>query len=94
MFFLLGYRQRRSWLIFLAVNLATQGCLNAMLTGPNLGPYWMFAFLLGETLILGVELAAFVGLLRERRNRAPLYAIYANLASLLAGGLFLAYLPV
>ena len=94
-FFLLGYRKTYSWLVFLLVNLLTQGALNLMLTGPNLSGYWMLGYLLGECAVLAIELIAFLPLLKERsKGWAITHVILANFASLLIGGLLITYLPV
>lgn len=94
-FFLFGYRKRESWIAFLAINIVTQGALNAMLTGPGLGSYWWFGFVFGEIVILTVELIAFINSVKEfRKRRAVLYTVTANLASLILGGLLITYLPV
>lgn len=94
-FFAFGYREGRSWLIFFAINILTQGGLNAMLTGPGMGSYWMFGFILGEIVVLIVEMIAFIKLMKERgKGRIVLYTITANIASLVLGGFLIAYLPV
>lgn len=94
-FFLVGYRKRNSWLVFLGVNLITQGGLNLMITGPMVGSYWMYGYILGEIVIVVVESNAYARLLKEQsRRRAILCAILANLVSLVLGGLLLAYLPI
>lgn len=94
-FWLFGYRNRRSWVVFLLVNLATQTGLNAMIHGPDLRGYWFLGYALGEVLILLAELGLFVGLLKEREKpRAVMHAILANLVSLWVGGLLIEYLPV
>ncbi|NLP18648.1 MAG: hypothetical protein GX376_06080 [Firmicutes bacterium] len=94
-FFLFGYREKRSWLVFLVVNILTQGGLNAMITGPGLGAYWMIGFIFGELVILIVEMIAFLKLVREhKKSRTALYTVVANAASLVLGGLLITYLPV
>lgn len=96
-FFLLGYRQKRSWIIFLLVNLVTQGGLNLVLSGPAItqNGYWFIAFLFLEAVILSGEAIVFPLLLREHtRKRALAYAILANLFSLILGGALLTQLPV
>lgn len=94
-FFLFGYRTKASWIAFFAINLVTQGTLNVMLTGPNLGSYWGLGFILGEIVVLVVELIAFSGFLKEfgKRHVAG-YTVCANLVSLIIGGLLITYLPV
>lgn len=94
-FFLFGYRQKRSWTVFLLMNLITQGGLNALLTGPNMGSYWMIGYTLGECVVLFGELLPFTSLVQEHsRVRAAVYVVAANIASLLLGGLLLTHLPV
>lgn len=94
-FLAFGYRQKSSWRLFLIVNLITQGGLNLLFTGPLLSAYWMIGYYLVESIIFLFEMAVFGLLMREgSRKRAVLYAFVANLFSLLAGGILLAYLPV
>ena len=96
-FFLFGYRSRRSWIVFLCVNLATQAFLNCMLS--NVLDYESYvpflAFILSEIVIVIAECLAFPLLTREKRKgRAVLYALCANLLSLAAGGWMLSNLPI
>ena len=102
-FLLFGYRQRRSWLVFLLVNLVTQLGVNLLLLG-NLGPlgnlygtwitFW-FLYLPMELAVLLIEIIAFRELLRERtKSRATGFAACANLCSWALGGLLLTYLPI
>ncbi len=94
-FFLFGYRKRRSWLAFLAVNLVTQGALNALFTGPDIGSYWMIGFVVGEIVVLAVETATLVGIISEHtRRRTVFFVLSANAASLLLGGQLIARLPI
>lgn len=94
-FFLFGFREKRSWLIFLGVNLLSQGSLNAMITGPGLASYWMIGFILGEIAVLVAEIIAFILLVKEyKKSRIVLYTITANIASLILGGFLITYLPV
>lgn len=94
-FWLFGYRSRKSWGLFLTVNLITQIGLNAMLTGPEIGGYWPLGLLLLEVIVLVIELIAFsTGLKEQSRARAIGFAILANAASLLAGGFLISRLPI
>lgn len=94
-FFLFGYRKKASWLAFFAINLVTQGALNAMLTGPSLGSYWGLGFIFGEIVVLVVELIAFTCFVKEfGKRRAVVYTVTANAASLILGGLLISYLPI
>lgn len=94
-FFLFGYRQKKSWLVFVLVNLLTQGGLNAMLTGPNLSNYWILGYIFGEIVVLIVEIIAFLSLIKEyRKRRVAFFVIIANTASLILGDMLITYLPV
>ncbi len=100
-FFLSGYRKRRSWLVFFIVNLVTQGYLNFRLmagTSTLFDTYYLrgaFVILcIVEVLIFAVEAVAFAFLLREHtKKRAVFYAFIANAASLGMGGLILSVMP-
>ena len=96
--YLMGSRQRKSWLIFLLVNLITQGGLNLMLNRADLlssGVYWMLGYGLMELLIFGIEAIAYALLLREKgTGRAAAAAFTANAASLVLGGFLLSQLPI
>lgn len=95
-FFLFGYRSRRSWAIFLAVNLVTQALLNIAIAGTAFrSGYWVFLYGFGEALIFAAETAVFALTLREHgRGRGALCALTANAASLAVGGWVIANLPV
>lgn len=93
---LFGFRQRRTWLVFLAVNLVTQVglhlfCDGQVLAGAQGGfAYYLLLLAVPELVILAVEAVAYGLLLREETvGRRVGYAICANLASFLIG-----FLPV
>ncbi len=102
-FLFFGYRQRRSWLIFLGVNLVTQLGVNLLLlhmAGPfynmrgGMGLLFWMVYLPAELLVLAVEIGAFRSLLREKsKGRATACAACANLLSWALGGAMLTYLP-
>lgn len=93
--YLAGYRQRRSWIIFLVVNLITQGLLNLAVQGPNSMYMAYLVLLLGEPLVFLLEMITFTLALRERSHlRAAVTSLLANLFSLAAGGAMLLYLPI
>ena len=104
-FLLFGYRQKRSWLVFLLVNLVTQLgvnlCIYCVASPTALEPYAALIYL-GlllytpmEILVLVAEAIAFSRLLKEhRKRRAVGYAFVANLFSWALGGALLAYLPL
>jgi hypothetical protein len=96
-FFLFGYRSKKSWLIFLIINLVTQGLLYIILDSSNspLNSYVLFPLIGGEILVLVVEIIAFSFLIGEHsRLRTVLYVILANLLSLVLGGYLIMVLPV
>lgn len=95
--FLYGYRQLRSWLSFLGVNLLTMGAVNYVVRGwlnvdmANVYPL----FFVGLLLVLLFELLSLVVLLSEYvRNKAVSYAVTANLAGFVAIFMMLSFLPV
>ena len=103
-FLLFGYRQKRSWLVFLLVNLVTQLgvnlCIYCVASPTALEPYAALIYL-GlllytpmEILVLVAEAIAFPRLVKEhRKRRAVGYAFVANLFSWALGGALLAVLP-
>lgn len=94
-FYLLGLREKKSWMLFLMVNLVTQGWLNTLIEGPNMGYMWFFGFIFAEGLILVVEWAIYLAWLKEfTKKRASIAVWLANMASLLLGGCLLTVLPI
>ena len=88
---LFGFREKRSWLVFLAVNTVTQAGLH-LVTGAALAQAgWHFlnyflTIVLLELVIWGAEAAAYAFLFRERsRARRVGYAFAANIASFVLG---------
>lgn len=94
--YLFGFRSRRSWVVFLILNLITQGALNVLLMGSALyGSYWLLGYILIEPVIFLVEGLVYAIAMKERTTaRRVLCALTANAASLVLGGYLLAYLPV
>jgi hypothetical protein len=98
-FFFFGYRHKRSWIVFLAVNLITQGILYFWLNAssyPLVNSYLggvIISLIAGEILVFIIEIATFLSLINERsRWLTLLYVILANIASLIAGGYLLNFL--
>lgn len=99
-FYLFGYREKASWILFLITNLVTQIALNLLLmlisnmTITYMAPLFLL-YLIGEGLVFLMEILVFVFGLRERsKGRATLCALAANAASLILGGLILIFLPL
>lgn len=95
-FFLFGFRQKRSWIVFLALNLVTQLWVNLFISGSAFsGGYWIFGYWGIELVIFLVESVVFPLATREKKKwQCVLYALTANLVSLLAGGWLISHLPV
>jgi hypothetical protein len=95
-FFLFGYRSKRSWLVFVIVNLFTQAGLNYFLINNVLSfsSYLIFSLIALEIVVFIVELLAFSLFVNEhRRSRTALYVFTANLLGLLLGGYLITVLP-
>ncbi|SCY37723.1 hypothetical protein [Alkaliphilus peptidifermentans] len=95
-FLLFGFRQKRSWIIFLIINLITQGGLNLWLNGFSpLASYIIFSLIFAELIIFAVEIIAFSTLVKEHSGyRKVSFVLVANLLSLIAGGYMITILPI
>ncbi len=95
-FFLFGLRERRSWGIFVLINLVTQAFLNVAFAGADYETYMMmYLYAAVEVVVFLVEMIAFPLTVREQsRRRMVVYAFAANAVSLYVGGLLLSYMPV
>jgi hypothetical protein len=99
-FFLFGYRQKISWIVFLAVNLITQGILfiflNSLSPTPLSGEFYIIlTMIVAEIFIFVVEIAVFLIFVKEhRRWRTASYVLTANLLSLIFGGFLITLLPI
>lgn len=95
-FWLFGFRAKRSWIAFAVINFMTQGALNIWLNGfPPLVSYVMLTLVFGEILVFIAEIIAFSIFIKEHhRLRIFLYVIIANLLSLWAGGYMISVLPI
>ena len=91
LFWLFGFRDRRGWLVFLAVNTATQVGLHLAVGSilPQAGWHFLnytLTILIPELIIWAAEAAAYAFLLREHsRGRRVGYAFAANFASFVLG---------
>jgi hypothetical protein len=101
-FWLFNYREKKSWIIFLVLNLLTQGILYVWLTqytGPVhrhvSGLYLIGPLILGEFLVFLAEMIGFLIFIKEhRRIKTAAYVMAANFFSLIAGGFILTLIPV
>lgn len=96
-FWIFGYRQKRSWIIFICVNLVTQGILNIILGSEGwISSYYLgFLLILGELLVFILEMIAFPVLVKEHgKIRSITYAIISNFISLFIGGYIISALSL
>lgn len=99
LFSIYGYRQLKSWLIFLFTNLFTQGVLNylftVMVVPPDTRGYFSMLYVLVELFVIVFECLIFSFLVNEHgRKRGLKFAFYANLTSLILGGALIAMMPI
>lgn len=94
-FFLFGFREKRSWIIFILINLITQGALNIWINGLfPIQAYLLIGLIFLEILILIVESIVILSRLKEHKKaRRLLFVLSANLLSLVVGGYILTVLP-
>jgi len=95
-FLLFGFKRKNSWVIFLIINLITQGVLNIWINSftPIQG-YIIFGLIFGEIFILIAEIIAFLMFVKEHNSlRKVIYILTANLVSLIAGGYIITILPI
>ncbi len=95
-FFLFGFREKRSWIIFLVMNLLTQGALNiALNSGSVLAIHSMFKLFIMEFWVFVAEIATVLALIREHgKLRRVAFALTANILSLVLGFYLISSLPV
>lgn len=95
-FWLFGFRSKGSWIIFLIVNLLTQGWLNIVINSYAFqGGYWAITYALMELGIFFAESLTFPLVVNEKKKiRSVLYALAANAASLIAGIFLIGHLPL
>jgi hypothetical protein len=96
-FYIFGYRQKRSWFVFLAVNLVTKGVLNIWLNseGSLMSSYLILSLIIGEFFVFTAEITAFPVFIKEHKtSRILIYVFVANIISLITGGYIISVLPV
>lgn len=95
-FYMFGFREKRSYYIFLLVNLITQFFLNYNIN--NMLPttsYMMLNIIFMEIIILITELITLNLLIKEKSKvRISLFVIVANLLSYIVGGYIIMNLPI
>ena len=102
-FYLWGYREKRSWIVFLMVNLVTQFGVNIAIlcflpaASRTYDAMWAKVLLYGpmEVLVILLEAIALPLLLKEQRKRTAVgCAVMANILSWFLGSVLLSVLPV
>lgn len=93
-FFLFAYREKRSWIVFLIVNLVTQGILHVWITVLGYSNYGILFLWIGEMIVLIVEIVVYLFALKEHKKpRAVGFAFLANFLSLILGTVLYHLLP-
>lgn len=95
-FLIFGFRNKKSWLAFLIINLLTQGILNIVLNGfsPFLS-YKIIGLIFLEFFVFVAEIVGFLVFAKEHgKFRRIAYVLIANLTSLIMGGYLITALPI
>lgn len=95
-FFLFGFRHKRSWIVFLGMNILTQGFLNIVLNGASpFASYLILTLIFIEFWIFLAEiLGALIFIKEHRKIRRISYVLMANTASLVLGSYLITRLPI
>lgn len=95
-FLLFGFRDKKSWIAFLIMNLLTQGILNIALNGASpFASYLILNLILMEFLVFVAEIMGVLVFIKEHKKfRRVSYVLVANLASLILGGYLITILPI
>lgn len=95
-FFIFGFREYKSWTMFIFINLITQGILNVWLgTHQLVGGYIFFSLVFGGIFVYITEMISFSHFIKEKsRARTIIYVLMANSLSLVAGGYLISRLPL
>ncbi len=96
LFYLFGFREKRSWIAFFVINLITQVGLNAVLSAAEIeSGYAILGLIILEIFVFLVEIPAFLIALKEKKWwHRLIYVLVANLLSLLVGGILILTLPI
>lgn len=95
-FFLMGYRQTRTWILFFIVNLVTQGTLNYSITMSwTDNAYVLLGFVVLEMFILVIEWIALLLTVKEgKKLKLWLTITLANILSAFLGGYLILNFPL
>lgn len=96
-FYWFGYREKRSWAVFILTNVLTQTGLSFLMAQAEFGINLLslLVYFVAEPLVFIVEALAYAVLLREKSwKRGIACALSANAASLFLGLLLYAFVPI
>ncbi len=95
-FYLFGFRQRKSWRIFLVLNLLTQAWLNSVINNNAFSnAYWVPMLYLMELAIFAAEMLVISICVKEQRRwKRVVGPLAANSASFAVGMLLISWLPI
>lgn len=94
-FWLMGYRKKRSWLVFIIINLATQFILSLLLSSGNISTFKLYDLWIAETPVFIIEMILMPILIAEHSKfRTVTFAFIANAISLIAGSIIITVIPV
>ncbi len=95
-FFAFGFRNKRTWILFLILNLLTQVWLNHIINGNAFASgYWMIVYYLAEIVIFVGEAVAIGLLVKEQKTwKRVICTLLANAVSLALGILLISNLPI
>lgn len=101
-FYLFGFRKKISWVAFVFINLITQALLHIWIDSPNLfdsirfsQDELIFCLISGEIFVFLFEAVAFGIFVKEKNiSNRTIYALVANLFSLVLGGFILSFIPI
>lgn len=95
-FYFLGFRNKNSWMMFLLINLVTQGALNLWLNSLGyMEGYLILALVFGELFVFGTEVLAYAIYIEEKSVlRRVGAALLVNAVSLVLGGYLILNLPL
>lgn len=95
-FLLFKYRELKSWIVFIIINLITQGALNIWInTAHPFESYIVLYLIFAEYIILIVELLGLTFLIKEKKQMITVvYVVIANFTSLALGAIIIPQLPI
>lgn len=95
-FFLMGFRQIKTWKIFLVINMYTQLGLNIYINSLNVAiSYPIFVLIFSEFWVFLIESISLTLLIKENKKVWRIFSvILANFFSLILGGYLITWLPI